>query len=179
MGCLCVWSIVHAQSIKQDIKTDVKTTPAVEPPKNAQINRTEPKSGLRQTHPIRASTTITEASLSRFLAEKKSPLEPFSSQLLQSSYWSTIIAICTIEEYSCSHNPSGSNNLWGLMYDGHIIRYNSFTESIAAIDSFLQKADRNGRTTIESFRGWYCASECSTWESTVISTKEKLESLTN
>lgn len=135
-------------------------------------------SQISPSHSIQATTTISEEALRQYLDTKgASNLLPFASQILESPYWSTIIGICTIEEYSCSVNPYETNNLWGLMSGGHLIKFSTLGDGITAIDTFLAKAERNGRTTIESFRGWYCASECTNWESTVINTKEKLEAL--
>lgn len=131
----------------------------------------------QSTHPIRASSTISEEALRQYLEAKNSPLLRFADVLNSSPYWSTIIAICTIEEYSCSVNPYGSNNLWGLMSKEHLISYPTLVEGIQAISDFLERAERNGRTTVESFRGWYCASACTTWEPTVIKTKLLLEAL--
>lgn len=63
------------------------------------------------------------------------------------------------------------------MSGGKLIRFDSLEQGIDAINNFLNKAENNDRRTVESFRGWYCASSCENWESVVISTKERLESL--
>ena len=48
---------------------------------------------------------------------------------------------------------------------------------------FLVKAESNGRTTIESFRGWSCYASytenhvCPNWEPTVLRVKAELEAL--
>jgi hypothetical protein len=133
--------------------------------------------GSDQTHPILASKTIPEEALRQYLESKHSPLAPWAGVLRSSPYWSTIIAICTIEEYSCRVDPYDSHNLWGLMSGGHLIRFGSLDEGIQAINDFLAKAESNGRTTIESFEGWYCASACTNWQSVVINTKAAVESL--
>lgn len=71
----------------------------------------------------------------------------------------------------------------GLMSSGHLIQFASLADWVDAEDRFLARAEANGRTTIESFRGWYCysASEpghvCSNWESVVLRTKAAVESL--
>jgi hypothetical protein len=175
MGCLCVWSVVHAQSIKVS-EYVYKETVYQNPSKLLPTTKIQTRE--TSVHPIRASTTISEEACRQYLESKNSPLSAYcGGGLLTSSYWSTIIAICTIEEYSCSVNPYGTNNLWGLMSGGHLIYFDSLSAGLDAINNFLNRADHNNRTTIESFRGWYCASECSTWESTVIQTKETVENL--
>lgn len=69
------------------------------------------------------------------------------------------------------------------MKNGHIIRFQNLSEGLDAIEQFLANAENRGRTTIESFRGWYCysASEpnhiCKNWEEVVIKTKNEVESL--
>jgi hypothetical protein len=132
---------------------------------------------------IRAATTMPDEALRQYLESKGSPLSDYVQELLESPYWSTIIWICTIEEYSCSVNPHDSNNLWGIMCSGSICSYPSLEAGIAAIDAFLRKAESNGRDTIEEFRGWYCVNDkypgkiCPNWESVVLRTKSQLESL--
>lgn len=129
-------------------------------------------------HPIRADKTITIDTLRQYLTSKKSPLAENADTLLGSPYWSTIIGICAIEEYGCSVNPFGSNNLWGIMCgSGVLCRYPDLPTGIDAIHRFLERAESKGRTTIESFRGWYCASACTTWEPTVIKVKLLVENL--
>ena len=126
---------------------------------------------------IRASHTISEEALRQYLEAKHSPLESEIQQLLNSPYWSTIIGICTIEEYSCSVNPSNSNNLWGLMSNGKIIRFPTLEAGIQAINDFLAKAEIKGRTTIEKLNCWYVQPCSQTWLKTVLRTKDLLESL--
>jgi hypothetical protein len=128
-------------------------------------------------HSTRSEKAINPEVLSLYLSNKHSPLSDYATQISQSPYWSTILGICTIEQYGCTKAPF--NNYWGLKSHGSLIRYGTLEEGIGAIDSFLTKAEANGRTTIESFRGWYCASECVNWESTVINTKTQIESLIN
>lgn len=178
MGCLTVWSIAHAQSIKPiPLSPDnviYKTTNTTE---SEELPRSVKHTPSFIPHSIRATKTISEEALRQYLASKKSPLSDYVATLLDSPYYSTILGICTIEEYSCSVNPYGTNNLWGLMAQGKLLSYSSLGDGIQAINNFLAKAETNGRTTIESFRGWYCASACTNWESTVIQTKDKLEAL--
>lgn len=185
MGCLCVWSIARAQSIKlNEIQSSSQTNGTDiggmgKKPKETTTGISTTKNVPSQivSHSIRASKTVSEEALRQYLEARKSPLANYAELIVQSPYASTIIGICTIEEYSCSVNPYGTNNLWGLMSGGKLIRFVSIEAGIDAINNFLSKAENNGRRTVESFRGWYCASECTNWESTVISTKEKLESL--
>lgn len=153
-------------------------------------NRYPPQPTARQrsaiSHtPIRADETGTAEALRQYLQSKGSPLAPFTDRLLESEYWSTIIGICTIEQYSCSRLPGGDNwNLWGLMRaGGGLQRFETAAGGIQAIDSFLSKAESRGRTTIESFRGWYCVNRnypgnvCPNWEPTVLKVKNELEAL--
>lgn len=56
-------------------------------------------------------------------------------------------------------------------------------EGIAAIDAYLARRESQGRTTIESFRGFYCVNRnypgnvCPNWESVVLKVKAEVESL--
>lgn len=146
-------------------------------------NGNSSRSGISEGHSTRSGTTISEEAIRLYLESKRSPLAELSSRILESEYWSSIIAICTIEEYSCSVNPYGSNNLWGIMCSGRICRYDSLAAGIDAIDRFLERAEAKGRTTIESFRSWYCYSDsepghvCRNWESVVLRTKAAVEAL--
>lgn len=99
-----------------------------------------------------------------------SPLAPYSHLIANSDFWAVIIGICTIEQYNCTSAPNF--NFWGM---GPGKRYASAEESIADIDRFLTKAYNNGRTTVESLRGWYCQSACTNWYPTVIKIKTLLE----
>lgn len=132
-------------------------------------------SGNSGRHRTRAETQISETALRSYLESKGSPLANYSTQILASPYWSTIIGICTIEQYGCSHAPY--NNYWGLMKRGGGLQHFATLEAgIAAIDAFLAKGE-DLHPTIESMRGWYCASACTSWEPTVIKTKLLIESL--
>jgi len=135
---------------------------------------------------LRANRTVGDEALRGWLDERDSPLAPFTTELLASEYWSTILGICTIEQYSCTRLPHGTNwNLWGIMKPGGGLQfYATAEEGIAAIHSFLQRAETlRGRPTIESFRGWYCYSAsdpehiCRNWEPVVLRVKAELESL--
>jgi len=63
-----------------------------------------------------------------------------------------------------------------MMSKGKIIRYPTMEAGIEAISAFLAKAEAK-HPTIESMRGWYCASACTNWEPTVIRIKNEVESL--
>lgn len=159
-----------------------KPNSPVEDPPQTSTNQPQASHTVGRTS-IRAATTISEEALRQRLSEWNSPLADFAPQLLDSPYWSTILAICYIEEAKCSINPHGTNNLWGLMASGHLKSYPSLDSGILAIEAFLAKAESNGRDTVESFRGWYCYDAasadhiCWNWESTVLSTKAQLEAL--
>lgn len=124
------------------------------------------------THSIKAAQTIPVEVLQQYLSRKGSPLAPYSADILQSPYWSTIIGICTIEQYGCTKAPN--NNYWGL---GPGKRFATPAEGIAAISAFLAKADSSGHDTIEKLNGWYNQPGSSNWLSTVTKTKLKLETL--
>jgi len=128
-------------------------------------------------HGIRSTDTISEARLRQYLEAEHSPLAPLAAGLLDSPYWSTIIAICTIEEYSCSVNPYGSNNFWGLMANGHLLRFDSVAAGLAAENTFLEHADDTGRDTIESLNCWYVVPCSDNWIDTVLRTKAAVEAL--
>src|ERR1051326_2399604 len=49
-------------------------------------------------HSARAQKQVSPEVLSVWLSSKLSPLAPYSEQLAQSNYWSTIIGICVIEQ---------------------------------------------------------------------------------
>lgn len=134
--------------------------------------------GNTANHPIRASKSVSSEALRQYLEAKHSPLVDSAGIIAQSAFSSTIIGICAIEEYGCTVNPFGSNNLWGIMCgSGVLCRYADLPTGIDAINRFLERAEARGRTTIESFRGWYCASACTTWEPTVIKVKLLVENL--
>jgi len=142
---------------------------------------------LQTTHPIRASKTISEEALRQYLQSKGSPLGDFTGQLLQSPFWSTIIAI-TAAEQSFSKNPQCwngntrqlSNNLYGMMKPGGeragIRCFDSIMDGWNYMDDWFEKVEPR-RPTIESLRGYYCASACLSWEPTVLRIKNELESL--
>lgn len=170
-------------------------------PKNVQSEQEIPVSnGLvkktpdaeRTNHSIRASKTISEEALRQYLEAKHSPLVPWAGSLGESPYWSTIIGICTIEEYSCSVNPHETNNLWGIMCSGHLCSYPSLAAGITAINDYLANRDAQGLDTVEKFRtqkigdkyrAIYCYEAnsadhiCWGWERTVIRVKTELENL--
>lgn len=184
MACLCVWSVARAQSIKpiDNVRPTIpQITQLPEPTPPAKSNGVGKEVRGNGT-PIRASRTITEDALHRFLEQKGSPLADYSGDLLRSPFYSTIIAISNAEE-SFSINPYGSNNLFGLMSGGKLIRFDSFEQSLDAINHFLDKAENNDRRTVESFRAWYCYEAttadhiCWNWESVVLKTKLEIESL--
>jgi hypothetical protein len=158
-----------------------KHNPPVENPPETRQN--QPQASKAAAHSIRAGTSVSAEALRQRLSEWNSPLADYAPQLLESPYWSTVVAICYIEEAKCSINPHGTNNLWGLMASGHLKSYDSLDSGIMAIEAFLAKAESNGRDTVESFRGWYCYQAdtadhvCWNWEDVVIRIKNELESL--
>lgn len=171
MGCLCVWSIARAQSIKPNEQVIYKPQSVMSRDLPSVHTQAQPTL-VQTTHSIRSETKISEEILRQRLQSWNSPLSDYSQKISDSPYSSTILAICYIEQYRCSKAPNF--NFWGL---GPGIRYNSYEEGIDAIIAFLSKAEAKGRTTIESFRGWYCQSACTTWYPTVIKIKTELENI--
>lgn len=143
---------------------------------------------------IEANRSITRESIERvrsFLARHNSPLAPYTEEILKSKYWSTIIAI-TKAEQSFSKNPKCwngtsyqvSNNLYGMMKSGGeragIRCFASILEGFQYMDGYFERLTTrkyDPRTTIESLRGYYCASACTNWEPAVLQVKKELENL--
>jgi hypothetical protein len=105
-------------------------------------------------------------------------------RLMASEYWSTIVAICTIEQYSCSRVPQGTNwNLCSIMGCHGLCTYTTAEEGITAIDSFLAKAERNGRTTSNAMLDNIATPNysenhiCPKWEPTVLKVRRELEAV--
>jgi hypothetical protein len=139
-----------------------------------------PKPIAVTTTSLKAPVKIPVDTLQNYLAG--TPFVPYAAQLLESDYWSTIIGICTIEQYSCSRAPY--NNYWGLMKPGGgLQRFATLSDGIAAIDAYLTRRFNAGRDTLEEFRGYYCVNTaypgnvCPNWESTVKRVKLELENL--
>lgn len=132
----------------------------------------------RMSHSIRADKTISEESLRQYLASKGSPLSDYSKEILASPFWSTIIGICTIEQYSCSRLPGGTNwNLWGIGGSSGLKRYATAEEGITAINGLLAGYEARGYDTIERLNGYYVQPASTNWFNTVIKTKLTLELL--
>jgi len=126
-------------------------------------------------HSTRSEKAVSADSLQQYLQRNNSPLADYAPQIASSSYSSLIIGICAIEQYNCTRAPN--YNYWGLMGKTGLQKFSNMGQGIQAIDSFLTKAENNGRTTVESFRGWYCQSACTNWESTVLKVKAQVEAL--
>jgi len=128
------------------------------------------------THtPLLASRKIDTTKLRDWLEQQSSPLAPYAEQILTSDYWSLIIGICYIEQYHCSKAPG--NNYWGMMKPGGGLRqFASLPEALSYMDGYFVKLSGK-RDSIESLRGYYCASACTNWEPTVKRIKAELESL--
>lgn len=58
---------------------------------------------------------------------------------------------------------------------GGLAKYGSYLEGIQAIENWLTKWEPT-HPTIQSLRGFYCASACTNWEPTVLKVKTLLES---
>jgi hypothetical protein len=123
-------------------------------------------------HSTRAEKQIPSEALRLFLKDTGSPLAEFSDQILASPHWSTIIGICWIEQYHCTHGPNF--NLWGI---GPHHRYSSYEESINAISDLLSKYEIRGKDTLEELNGYYVQPASNNWLSTVLRIKSEVESL--
>jgi hypothetical protein len=124
-------------------------------------------------HSTRAEKQISEQSLEQYLSAKGSPLALYSPNILASPYWSTIIGICTIEQYGCTRAPG--NNYWGI---GPGRTYPTPEAGIHAISDLLAKYETDGKhTSIESLNGFYVQPASNNWLQTVLKTKAYLESL--
>lgn len=100
-----------------------------------------------------------------------SPLAPYAAQIAKSDFWALLIGICYIEQYQCTQTTA-TWNYWGM---GPGLRFKSAEEGIDYMDNyFINLYPR--KSTIQSLKGYYCASACTTWEPTVIRIKQMLES---
>lgn len=144
------------------------------PPIVVVLKKTPTKTAVSKT-PLIASNTISVTALQSWLEKQNSPLAPYAEQILQSQYWSLIIGICYIEQYHCSKAPG--NNYWGMMKSGGgLMVFKTLPDGIAYMDAYFVKLSRT-RSTVESLRGYYCASACTNWEPTVKRIKQELEHL--
>ena len=126
----------------------------------------------------RANRQITAEALGHFLEGKNSPLAPYASLILDSPHWSTVIGICTIEQYGCSRLPYGTNwNLWGIGGAAGLRVYKTPEEAIAAITALLARYEERGYDTIEELNGYYVQPASQNWYSVVTKTKAHIESL--
>jgi hypothetical protein len=187
LATLTAWLIPPAKTVasqKQTLPVAIQiTTPTNETaPTIPNAPRPKPavsmpaRTGVQPSgrHSTKAEKTIPVQSLQLYLQSKGSPLAPYAGQILQSPYWSTIIGICTIEQYGCTHAPY--NNYWGI---GPGKKFASLPDGIEAISNLLQKYENDKKhTTIESLNGYYVVPASASWYNTVLITKLKLESLT-
>lgn len=124
----------------------------------------------------RASNTIPVDRLEAYLSGIGSPLAPYSAQILESPHWSTIIGICTIEQYNCTRAPG--NNYWGIMKrGGGLERYASLPDGISAISNLLVRYESRGKDTLEKLNGYYVVPASQNWYNTVLKIKLKVEEL--
>lgn len=167
--------INYEQYHKKPEKNKVVVTKPVE--KSKRTSTPLPENGIQSRwHSTKAEKTISTEVLRAYLEGIKSPLAPYSTQILESPHWSTIIGICTIEQYNCTHAPG--NNYWGLMCPGKgLCKYATLADGITAISARLVKYDVNGHDTIEKLNGYYVYPASSNWYNTVIKIKTHLESL--
>lgn len=129
-------------------------------------------------HTTRAERTISEGQLRQWLENKRSPLAPYTESILHSDYWSTIIGICTIEQYGCTRLPGGKNwNLWGIGGSSGLRYYSTPEEAIQAISELLAKYETRGYDTIEALNCYYVQPCSQAWYNTVLKTKTTLENL--
>jgi len=164
----------HAQAavVEQQNNEPIETPTPTPPPAPT------PKQKARTTGiNLKSNTKADPEKLKAYLVSIGSPLANYSDQIAQSEFWSLLIGICHIEQYGCTKAPNTSPyNFWGMMQSGHIRKFASQEEAIAYMDNyFIQLYPK--RPTIESLRGYYCASACTNWEPTVKKIKALVESL--
>lgn len=145
----------------------------------------KPKAKTKQVsrlHSTRAEKQISEEALRNLLEARHSPLAPFAGQILASPYWSTIIGICTIEQYGCTKAPNW--NFWGIKSSGKcgasgkgFARYCTAEEGIQAISNLLARYESKSKDTLEELNGYYVQPASSNWLNTVIKAKDELERL--
>jgi len=127
-------------------------------------------------HSTRAEKQVSAEHLRVYLMLRESPLAAHSEQLLASPHWSTIIGICTIEQYGCSKAPY--NNYWGIMCgSGKLCHYESLEAGINAISNLLVKYESRGKDTLEELNGYYVVPASANWFNTVLKTKQLVENL--
>ncbi len=111
--------------------------------------------------------------LRKYLVGAGSPLAPYADQIAKSEFWALLVGICTIEQYGCTKAPNW--NYWGMMKPGGGLRtFQTAEEAIDYMDGYFIRLYEK-RKTVESLRGYYCASECTNWEPTVLRVKTLLE----
>lgn len=101
-----------------------------------------------------------------------SPLALYATQIAESDYWALLIGICYIEQYHCTKAPDNAAwNFWGM---GPGRKFASAEAAITYMDQYFDNLYPR-RSTVQSLRGYYCASACTTWEPTVLQIKKLLE----
>jgi hypothetical protein len=159
----------------------IKDNAIIAPRNQSSVGQGSSKASARPAEPsgrhsTRAEKTIPVEKLRAYLEEKGSPLAPYASNILASPYWSTILGICTIEQYGCTKGPNF--NLWGIMCgSGRVCAYKSWEESIEAIHSLLTKYEARGKDTIEELNGYYVVPASQNWFNVVLKTKQHVEAL--
>lgn len=129
---------------------------------------------------LKSPSPIDAEKLKVFL--QHSPLAAHTEQIVKSDFASLIIGICWIEQHKCASAPY--NNYWGMMKAGGesagLRHFASLPEAISYMDAYFTKLYTravNPKQTVQSLRGYYCASACTTWEPTVLKIKNQIESL--
>lgn len=145
--------------------------------KSTPLHPLQPRNDRPSQHSIRAEKTISTETCGLYLVKVKSPLSTYCPQLLESPYWSVIIGISAIEQQYCNLRPTTSPyNCFGLMSNGHLIKFNDFGEAIDYLNDFLAKHE-DKHPTVESLNCWYVQPCSPNWLKTVLKVKQELESL--
>lgn len=164
----------NAETQPIENNNETSNPPAPEP---AQKESPEPKPAPKSNNlatDLKSDHAPDQAKLTEYLTGIGSPLAPYAAELAQSEYWALLIGICYIEQYQCTRGPNF--NLWGMMKVGGGLRvFSSYPEAIAYMDSYFVRLYPR-RSTVQSLRGYYCASACTNWEPTVLRIKALLES---
>lgn len=165
--------IINQNNVTETTQNAIPEAEKIQPVVETIPARSNPsiKSGRHNT---RSENPISADTLKQWLTDRNSPLAEHADTLARSPYYSTIIGICWIEQHQCKSAPAF--NYWGLMGKAGLQKFPNMESGIAAIDAFLAKGEAK-HPTIESMKGWYCASACTNWQPTVIKIKVEVENL--
>jgi hypothetical protein len=130
---------------------------------------------------------VASASLALYLESKRSPLAPHAEEVLESPYWSLLIAITYVEQSFYKQPTSSPFNLWGRMFPRCCIlkKYESFPVAIADMTLYFSEFWEGRRDVhhVENLNGSYCyngnypGNRCPGWTEGVLKVINEVESL--